>query len=509
MKFIHRIIISALIIFTILPSQVSAKKKDTNNTPKYIFFFIGDGMAASQVRLAEAALSVDEFRTNFALRTGLTMPAAELALKSLNILGLATSNAQDRYITDSAAAGTALATGSKTNVGMISKNPEGETLMTIAEKAKKKGMKVGIVSSVTIDHATPASFYSHANNRSEYYNISNQLLTSGFDYFAGGSIRYDHWMKEFGCDLPTAHKKFNNQAKGNGFIYATTRAEFDALKNGKPAIATLDRLANDSNSGGGAMPYTIDLTNIENKDDKISLADFTAKGIELLDNKDGFFMMVEGGKIDWACHANDAATVAYEVVAFDKAVAEAIEFAKKHPNETLIVVTGDHDCGGLSIGYAGTAYSSAFELLAGAKTSSDTFSYQVDKRINEGQSFEQLLQYACENYGFTDNDHTDKGGNLSAELSNFEVEKLKKAYLDCKNHDELSATAKRVEYGNYNPFSITCSHLLNNKSGITFSSYSHTAVPVLIFADGVGAEIFSGYYDNTDIPKKIIEAAGL
>ncbi|MFI3317265.1 MAG: alkaline phosphatase [Rikenellaceae bacterium] len=485
---------------------------------KYIFYFIGDGMAATQVQLASAALTASQFRENFAKQTGSQEQIEQLNLKSLSITGLATSSSANRYITDSAAAGTALATGSKTNSGVIGLDPDGNTLQSVAEMAKQSGMKVGIISSVSIDHATPASFYAHVDSRSEYTKISDQLLTSGFDYFAGGSVKWNSRAKSEGTDNATAYTAYRQRAQEAGFKFATNKQEFDALQAGEDQaiIATLKLLTEEMYTGdGSSMPYTIDLDRQSCEDNKISLAQFTQKGIDLLEGEKGFFMMIEGGKIDWACHANDAATAAYETVAFDQAIGVAMAFAANHPSETLIVVTGDHDCGGLTIGFAGTYYESAFEVLAGSTISVRTFMEEATNLMKAGESFDSLLKYACENLNLTNNvkSEPDKAIAMSSELTDYEIKSLRSAYA--KSLNKLKSGTFDAEdkfngsFGGYDPFTVACLRMLNNKSGIDFSSYSHTAIPVMVYADGASANIFSGYYDNTDIPKKIMQAAGL
>ncbi len=497
----------------------SSGKSHANQQAKYIFYFIGDGMSAAQVQLAEAALTSSAFRENYAKQTSSVASPEQLFIKSLNITGIATSNAANRYITDSAAAGTALATGSKTNVGVISQDAEGNILETVAQAAKKRGMKVGIVSSVSIDHATPACFYAHSASRSNYSEISDQVLTSGFDYFAGGSPRWDKRASAEETDMATAYASFRTKASEQGFKFVATKAEFDAVGQDEqsPVIATLDMLANEQYIGdGSAMPYTIDLLRQSSEDNRITLAQFTKKGIDILENDNGFFMMVEGGKIDWACHANDAATCAYEVVAFDQAVGVALEFAAKHPNETLIVVTGDHDCGGLALGFGGTGYGSAFDLLASTSSSYLIFAEAAVAKIAAGESFDKLLAFACQEFGFTDNvkgePQTKVGQTL--ELSDFEVKLLREAYeksVKSTNKKETLADSDLYfsTYGGYDPFTTTCTSLINNKAGLDFTSFTHTAVPVMVFAHGASSEIFSGYYDNTDIVKKIREAGRL
>ncbi len=466
---------------------------------KYIFYFIGDGMAAPQVALAQAALSVPQFRENYAAITGDEALRDSLHINGLKYVGLATSSAANRYITDSAAAGTALATGHKTDVGVISQTADGEKLITIAESAKQSGMKVGIVSSVSIDHATPACFYAHTKSRNEYTNISNQLLHSGFDYFAGGSVKWDKRADIIDIDVQKAYAGYKFEAIGRGYNFVTSKSGLESTKSGERVIATLDKLSEKQYvADGSSMPYTIDLPSESSEDDRISLADFTRKGIDILQGDSGFFMMVEGGKIDWACHANDAASVVYEVLAFDEAVGVALEFARRYPSETLIVVTGDHDCGGLTLGFAGTRYESALEVLASSKTSFERFSQQAKSRIAKGESFESMLKFARAEFG------------LTGELSEYELSRLKSAYAKSAKRVKLTAEdIHHASYGGYDPFTTTCTNILNNRAGVDFTSYSHTALPVMVFAQGAGAELFTGYYDNTDIANRIATAAGL
>lgn len=334
-------------------------------TPKYVIFLIGDGMATPQINIAEAAMNESTFKSSYDSQTRGTetraVGLADLNIKKFPIAGMATTYAEDRYITCSAAAATALATGHKTTINTIGMNGNRtQALETMAEKAKKKGMKVGIVSSVSIDHATPACFYAHRPDRNDYEEIGNQLLTSGFDYFAGGSVC---WNKRKTLKSAAEYKV---EAEKNGYIYIDDKTAFNQLNNqsGK-VIATLNVLGSKGDTrDGSAMPYAIDM-DIQEEENKITLADFTRKGFELLDNEKGFFMMVESGKIDWACHANDVVSSVFDMIAFDEVIGASLDFYNKHPEETLIVITGDHECGGLTLGFAATDYETAFDLLKG------------------------------------------------------------------------------------------------------------------------------------------------
>jgi alkaline phosphatase len=325
--------------------------------PKYVFFFIGDGMGTAQRIAAEEYLKASGEETS-------------LLMNRFPAFGMTTTYANDRFITGSAASATALACGVETNVGYVGVDPDFNSVETVAEKAKKKGMKVGIVSSVSIDHATPACFYAHQPSRNMYHEIDMELANSGFDYFGGGGFKD-----------PAGKKSKNPQgnalevAKQNGYTIVSNKADFMALtKDSGKVIAYNDHLPD-----GMALPYVMDT-----KPTDITLPEFTQKGIELLDNPKGFFMMVEGGKIDWACHANDAATAILNTLEFDRAIKVGYEFYRAHPEETLIVVTGDHETGGLTLGFAGTRYDSFFDVLKVQKVSYDVFSREIFKGYKEG-----------------------------------------------------------------------------------------------------------------------------
>ena len=229
---------------------------------------------------------------------------------------------------------------------------------------------------------------------------------------------------------------------------------------------------------------------------------YVKKGIEVLDNDNGFFMMCEGGKIDWACHANDAGATVTDTLALADAVQEAVDFAKEHPKETLIIVTGDHETGGLTIGFAGTDYDTYLDCLENQAISYAQFDEQyVNKYKENGTSFEDAMKDVEKLFGLKLKG--DKSDRLV--LTDYEVQRLRTAYeLAMTDFNSKNYTQEQyVLYGTYNPFSVTVTHILNNKAGVDFTSYSHTGLPVAVFADGAGADAFTGYYDNTDIYNKL------
>lgn len=474
---------------------------------RYVFFFIGDGMGLASINATEIYTSVNQ--------GSLSEPAiSKLNFTKFPILGLCTTFAADGFITDSASAGTAIATGHKTNDGVINMDPSKTvTYTTIAEMAKEKGMKVGIVSSVSIDHATPACFYAHQPSRKNYYDIACELATSNFDYFGGGGFLLPQGKEKDQPDVLDIARK-------NGYTVATSKDEILTLT---PEMGKIIAI-NPSLDEEKAFLYAIDA-----KPDDLTLADFTRKGIELLDNPNGFFFMIEGGKIDWAAHANDAKTAIVDILAFQKAVDEAIHFAQIHPEDTLIVVTADHETGGMSIGYAGTKYSTNLHLLSFQKISYQAVEQYIEELRKTASEKEMkladIMNFITENFGLillTDADRNilknqaeegDKTAvdKLALSLTPEEIQSLSEAlFLSLQDPKERPQDDQSyLHYGGYEPFSIALTRILDQKAGIGWTSYSHTGIPVPVYAQGVGQELFAGYYDNTDLFTKFTMVMGL
>jgi alkaline phosphatase len=449
---------------------------------KYVFLFIGDGMGMPQRAAAEKYVG------------------QRLVMDTLPAQGVTTTYAADRFITGSAASATALASGQKTNIGMIGMAPDKRPVKTIAEIAKENGMKVGIVSSVSIDHATPAAFYAHVPSRSQYYDIDVALSESGFDFFGGGGLKDPSDKKKKSAAFKGDALKLIKKA---GYKVVTDKAAFMQLAPADGKILAWNEWLQDSK----AMPYVMDA---RQKD--LTLVEITDKAIELLDNPKGFFLMVEGGKIDWACHANDAAASITNTLSFDKAIAEAVDFYNAHPKETLIVVTGDHECGGLTLGFAGTQYDSNFSILGRQKVSFQKFTDEMVAKFKEnckgGCTFDDIKPLIVENFGLKFDGGTNSDPMV---LEAYQIESIQQAFRRSMSGEAETAKDANTEllYGGYDPLTIALTHVLNNKAGLGWTSYSHTGVPVTTSAMGVGAETFNGYYDNTDVGLKIMAAMGI
>ncbi|AOT73186.1 alkaline phosphatase [Geosporobacter ferrireducens] len=489
-------ILALLLVLTValsafLPSDTFAQAfSKTNNTyngktPKYVFLFIGDGTSFPQIAAAEMYLGAQKKTT--------APQTKALDFTNFPATGVAATFDSDSFIPDSASTGTSIASGIKTGNGIINMDPQKQTSVEpITRKLKDKGYKIGVVSSVSIDHATPAVFYANEASRNNYYEIGLQLANSNFDYFGGGGFK-DPEGKNTKMPNP---QNILDVAKKNGFTVASTKDEILQLNNNSGKVIAI----NPELDADKAMPYEID-----RKDGELKLSDYVRKGIEVLDNKNGFFMMVESGKIDWANHANDAAASIHDTIEFNNAVMEAYKVYEKYPNDTLIIVTGDHECGGLTIGFAGTEYETFFNKLE-----KQTLSYiGFDKIINdykkstkpENYKFEDLLPQIKTAFGLT----ASADGTSGLVLTASEYSRLQEAFkrsMEAKA-DRNYTDHEKIIYGTYEPLTVTLTHILNNKAGLSFTTYSHTGLPVPVYAVGLGHELFNGSYDNTDIYKKM------
>ncbi len=440
--------------------------------PKYVFYFIGDGMSLNHVMGTQYFLG----------QKGTSLGAAPLCFTGFPFTGLATSFSANSDVTDSAAGGTALACGEKTLNGTIGLAVnQVAKLNSIAALAKEQGKRVGIATSVTLNHATPASFYAHQANRNDYYEIGVQLAQSGYNFFGGGDFEeningddkkapqlYDV-AKDADYKIIRGYEKFRNGHRGNKIILIQEKSAVEKT-----------------------LPYAIDAT-----EDDLSLAEITTAAIEVLDNRKGFFLMVEGGKIDYAAHANDAATVFHEVADFDKAIQVAYEFYKKHPKETLIVVTADHETGGLTLGNG--RYALNFPTLYAQKVSHVGFSRVVNQMRHESKdkvTWDQMREALKENFGFWD----------TVSLSPSEEQALLEEYQRSIANNKDVRMAKSLYYMD-EPIAALAVRILDKIAMVSWPVGSHTAAYVPVFAVGNGAERFTGQMDNIDIPKRIAEVA--
>lgn len=485
--------ILALNICTLHAETKIQGKKDGSGTPKYVFVFIGDGMSYPQIQSAayyagkDAAGIVDVVKNSE--NAGDSPAMKNLSFYDFPVAGSASTYDATSFAPDSASTATSIFTGYKTHSSSINVDITKKIkYRTIAEQLRdQKKWKIGVVSTVNLNHATPAATYAHQASRKSNYAIGQELVESNFDYFAGGALMEPQ-------DKKNDKTSIYELAKSAGYKVCFTQNDANSLQNGDKAIVVAETLAD-----GDAMSYDND-----RKNNEWALRDYVRKGIEVLDNKKGFFMMVEGGKVDWACHANDARSSIADTLALSAAVEEAIEFYNKHPKETLIIVTADHETGGLTIGYAGTDYNLFFKTLDNQKISYAKFdSDYVSNYKKNGTSLEEVMTDVEQLFGLKlpGSEGSNKNGGLV--LTDYEYSRIKTAYEKTIKNDNSRTQMEYDLYGTYEPLTITITHILNAKSGLGWTSNSHTGLPVPVFALGAGQDEFKGFYDNTEIYNKM------
>lgn len=299
--------------FSCAVSQTDAPKTPTSSkeTPRNIILLIGDGMGLSQISyhiLSHRTPSVFEQFTHF---------------------GFQKTHAANNLITDSAAGATAMASGRKTKTGMIGISPEGDTLPSIMDYARMRGLGIGLITTTTLVHATPAGFYAHVPRREMYEAIASQLPGKPFDLLIGGGKKYFDRRT-------TDDQNLLDIFRANGYQigdYFNDRLNARAVNINRPFLFfTADDQPVTAEYGREYLPYATEL------------------GANFLDNKsdNGFFLLIEGGQIDWAGHYKKPGMLRYEMQDFEEAVQEALDFAKMD-GTTLIIVTADHETGGLAL----------------------------------------------------------------------------------------------------------------------------------------------------------------
>lgn len=433
---------------------------------KYVFYFIGDGMGVNQVNAAETYLGHLDGRIGI----------QELCFPSFPYVGLINTQSATNGVTDSAAGGTALASGHKTKNGALGVLKDLTTPVTcIADWAREAGAAVGITTSVSVDHATPAAFYAHIGSRNEYYKIGEQLTKTEVDFFGASDFNKP--------ENPDGGPNLYEQARKNGFTIARGYKDYQQkAKRAKKMILFQSEAA--SKVERGSIPYAIDRT----KDD-LTLQDITRAAINFLTSrqKDGFFLMVEGGKIDWGCHANDPVFIT-ELIDMDNAVKVAYEFYQQHPDETLIVISADHETGGLVMGRG--PYELNLKAIASQRMSMVKLGRELNAmkdRLGDKFTWDEAKTFLGENFGFWG----------AVKVNDDQTKRLQESFNEFKDGKADSGRLCN-----------TVKHVISECAMIGWQSGGHSNGYVPAFAIGVGAEQFHGRFDNTEICKKMAKAAG-
>ena len=458
-----KVIVSLLFTVVLMLSQsVSAAK------PKYVFLFIGDGMGMGHVMAAE---------TYNRISYGSNEP---LLMMQFPVSSFAMTYSASSTITDSAAAGTALACGTKTKNSMLGVDADTVAVTSVATELKQKyGYGVGLVTSVAFDDATPAAHYAHCDNRHKFTDINYHGARSNFDFIGGaGTHQAERGSKE-------SIEKIYSDYEANGF---TIVRGIDAYtKSAKKVLFTPEKPLNPNEIGFA----------IDSLPGATSLQEMTQLCLDHLKkvSPKNFFMMVEGGNIDHAGHGNAPGSVVKEIINFQESIKVAYNFYKQHPNETLIVITADHDTGGLTIGVKdGNSKIDAIKNLDYQRISKEQFSDLAAKEI--GRDWAGMKELIAEKLG------------LFNQIAVNEIEEAR--MLDSFGKVKAGvAKGNKTLYKEYNNFAETVFDIFNHKAHFGFTTGSHTGNPVPVFAIGVGADQFKCLNNNIDIPAKFRKLTGL
>ena len=465
--------LSIILLMFLFALTLSAQGK-----AKYVFYFIGDGMGVNQVNAAETYLGALQGRIGI----------QPLCFPSFPYSAFVNTQSATNGVTDSAAGGTALACGQKTKNGTLGMLKDLTTsVSSIADWARQSGAAVGITTSVAIDHATPAAFYAHVKERHEQYTIGKQLVESANDFYAGSDFT-----------IPTDPEYPNGptlyeEANAKGFTISRGYADYQKrAANAKKMILLQSEEA--SKADRYSIPYALD-----RKDGDLTLTDITRAGIDFLmkkqGEKNGFFMMIEGGKIDWACHANDLAFIP-ELIDMDNAVKVAYDFYKQHPDETLIIVTADHETGGIVLSRG--LYEINLAAVGNQRITIEKLGKELHKMHDvKGDKllWDDVKTFLADNFGFWD----------KISLTDEQTQRLESSF---KKIMDGTSKDQHTLYQNDDELAVTVRNIMSECAQVGWHVTSHSNGYVPCFAIGVGAEQIHGRIDNTEIPKIVAKAAG-
>lgn len=458
---LHRILATVLTGLCVL--GVSAEVK-------YVFYLIGDGMGMGHVNAAQYY--------NRIVRGG----DEPLLMMQFPVASQAWSYSASAPVTDSAAAGTALSTGYKTKNNMLGLAPDSvEHYVSIARDLKDAGWGVGVLTSVAPDDATPAAFYAHQPARWMYYEIDKEAVASGYDFLGGASLRGVADKEGKPNEVPAMIKD-----AGIEIAYGTEAGSELAGKVDRLWVLSPENVWGNGNNIGytiDSIPGAMNLPSLT----KVALDHVSAK------SPDKFFMMIEGGNIDHAAHANDPGGVIKEVLNFQDVIRVAYDFYLAHPEETLIVITADHDTGGMAIGHPDHYGYVDLALVDTQRISKDRLADYCRDIVKDGKtiSWDEMRDLLQSKLGFW------TAVPLTEEQTNRLRAAFDRTFLARESNDEKGL------YNTFSEFVIEAFRIYNYWVGTDFISHNHTANPVPVFAIGNGSEKFTHVVNNTDIPRII------
>lgn len=452
-------------IFLIIATVIASLSAYAGNAPKYVFYFIGDGLGMQPLMTAQA------------YNRDILQNEKPLLMLQFPVASWAMTYSASSPITDSAAAGTALSTGHKTGNGMLGVTPDTVAVTSIARQLKDKGYGVGIVTSVYADDATPGAYYAHVASRKMYYDIDVYAANSGYEFIGGAGLKGLIDSEGKPTDIPVIMKQ-------NGVQIVRGPEGISEINSEKVVLLSME----------GMPDYNIGYT-IDSIPGALTLPLITETCLSHLEKQspEHFFMMVEGGNIDHALHGNDAGAAIIEILNFNDALKVAYDFYLSHPDETLILVSADHDTGGMS------HVKDGLEVYRYVKVSKEEFSNYCKGILNSRKVFtwDDMKQYLADNFGFFT--HIKISDEKEAEL---------KAKFD-ETFEQRNSADQETLYASFNGFAVSVFDIINNAAGTIFTTTGHSGNPVPVFAVGQGSDRFKQVNNNTDLPVILREILGL
>jgi len=450
---VRKIILAYIVIITIiLSSSILSFAAQAKN----IILMIGDGMGPAHLHITWL----------YATRhLGKDLVMIEIMNKGQTAYMV--NDTADSTVTESAAAAVQMATGVKVLARSIGIGPDGKVLKTILEMAKEKGKTTGLVTTAGITDATPAAFAAHVERRSEEERIAEQLVNSNVNILFGG--RKAFFLPEAEAGRRKDARNLIREAKQNGYEFVSTAEEMKKAQ-GEKIIGLFNQ---------GSMLFEIDRKGSQEP----SLAEMASKALDVLSrNKSGFFLMVEAGRIDHAAHLNDIGALLWDTLAFDEAIRVAYEFQKAHP-DTLLIITADHETGGLVVlpfGPTGREYESInLEAISKIKGSSE----RRNKEMGEDPSPEKIKEIMKKYYDI--------------DLTEEQVKIIRENPL--KQLDP-----KHFYYGRNSAIAF----VLRPYHRVGWATDSHSGTPLFLWGIGPGSNKLKGWKHNTEVFKVMKEAYG-
>ncbi len=462
---------------------------DLPTKPKYVLFYIGDGMGVAQRTLAEYYQD--------------SINGESLEMNHLPEIGMYSTKSNNSYIPDSAATASAMSTGVNTNNGQIATYPlnnnqlnannveeenstlqdidtEADEMINLGDGLHEAGIPIGVVTTTRITHATPAAFTSHSNDRNNEALIAEEQLAFSPELLVGGGTSYLVSEDTEGSKR-NDDRNLINEYKQNGYTYYNDINDFytNAPTTSGKVLATFNN---------SHLDYEIDAP------DSLGLSEITESSIDYMYNnyQDGFFMIIEGGRIDHAAHANDAPAMLMETLEFEEAIKVGLEFYNKHADETLVLVGADHETGGLGLGN-NSDYFLNLDTLDDYNGSTETL---IQGYYQRGMDHEQVIDFIENEYQLSN-------------LTNDEITQLDDVMTRMDqtkpNEDGNYIGVFEDDYGAYDPLAAVVCQITADRANIGFTTHAHTASFVEASAIGVGAENFDGMFTNVDIGLTLAE----